>query len=100
MKIYSHRNGFTLIELSIVLVIIGLVVGGVLVGRDLMRAAELRAVVSDFDRFQTALYTFQSKYNCLAGDCAYTTRFFPTVLNGNGDGEYRPWPVESVAAVN
>ncbi len=40
------RAGFTLIEMSIVLVIIGLIVGGVLVGQDLIRAAEVRAQIS------------------------------------------------------
>src|SRR5688572_15781543 len=43
------NSGFTLIELSIVLVIIGLLVGGVLVGRDLIMAAEIRSVVSIID---------------------------------------------------
>lgn len=39
----SRKAGFTLVELAIVLVIIGLIIGGVLVGRDLIKAAELRA---------------------------------------------------------
>ena len=43
---HTARQGFTLIELSIVLVVIGLVVGGVLVGQDLIRAAGVRATIS------------------------------------------------------
>jgi prepilin-type N-terminal cleavage/methylation domain-containing protein len=42
----TRRNGFTLIELSIVLVIVGLIVGGVLVGQDLIRSAAVRAQIS------------------------------------------------------
>lgn len=46
----KNQSGFTLIELSIVLVIIGLIVGGVLVGRDLIKAAEVRAQVSQIEK--------------------------------------------------
>ena len=42
----TKKQGFTLIELSIVLVIIGLIVGGVLVGQDLIKGAEIRATVA------------------------------------------------------
>ena len=81
----KKNSGFTLIELSIVLVIIGLIVGGVLVGQDLIKAAELRSVASEQQRFKTAVHTFKLKYNCLVGDCANATTFFATASNGNGD---------------
>jgi len=61
-------HGFTLIELSIVLVIIGLIVGGVLVGRDLIGAAGGRAQISQIERYQTAVNTFRGKYGFLPGD--------------------------------
>ena len=64
----SFRRGFTLIELSIVLVIIGLIVGGVLVGRDLISAAAMRAQISQIEKIQTATYTFREKYGALPGD--------------------------------
>ncbi|MCA9232484.1 MAG: prepilin-type N-terminal cleavage/methylation domain-containing protein [Planctomycetales bacterium] len=86
------QNGFTLIELSIVLVIIGLVVGGVVVGREVIEAAEMRAQVGEIDKIRTAVRTFGLQYNCLPGDCAYATRFFTAtsqpgqVTNGNGNG--------------
>ena len=63
-----RAKGFTLIELSIALVIIGLVVGGVLVGQDLIRAAKVRSTVSDIEKFNTAAFTFRSKYNHYPGD--------------------------------
>src|SRR4051812_37452108 len=50
----ASRSGFTLIELSIVLVIIGLVAGGVLVGREMIYAARIRATISQVEQFQTA----------------------------------------------
>lgn len=66
----KNTHGFTLIELSIVLVIIGLITGGVLVGRDLIEAAQVRATVSQMEQFDAATNTFKLKYNCLPGDCA------------------------------
>lgn len=68
----SKTNGFTLIELSIVLVIIGLIVGGVLVGQDLVRAAEVRATLSQIEKFNTAVNTFLGKYGGLPGDLSYS----------------------------
>lgn len=67
------RGGFTLIELSIVLVVIGLVVGGVLVGQDLIRAAYVRAQISQIEKFNTAKNTFYVKYQALPGDMNAST---------------------------
>jgi prepilin-type N-terminal cleavage/methylation domain-containing protein len=64
----TRQQGFTLIELSIVLVIIGLMVGGVLVGRDLIAAAQVRAQVTQIERYNTAANTFFGKYGYLPGD--------------------------------
>lgn len=64
----TQQNGFTLIELSIVLVIIGLLVGGILVGRDLIKSSEIRAQISQIEEFKTAVNTFRVKYGYLPGD--------------------------------
>jgi prepilin-type N-terminal cleavage/methylation domain-containing protein len=96
---------FTLIELSIVLVIIGLIVGGVLVGQDLIKAAQARKIISEKDAIDAAVYTFKGKYDALPGDMPNATTYWgsagnacnqyyngagfvsggPT-CNGNGDG--------------
>jgi prepilin-type N-terminal cleavage/methylation domain-containing protein len=76
------QHGFTLVELSIVLVVIGLLVGGILVGRDLIHAAELRSITSDVDKFKTAVNIFKMKYNCIPGDCANATDFLGTDPGG------------------
>jgi prepilin-type N-terminal cleavage/methylation domain-containing protein len=70
------RHGFTLIELSIVLVIIGLIVGGVLVGYDLIKAAELRSVVRQIESTNTAASAFRLKYNAIPGDMRNATDFW------------------------
>ncbi len=62
------RAGFTLVELSIVLVIIGLLIGGVMVGQSMIRASELNAVLREVSQYAAAANTFKSKYDYLPGD--------------------------------
>lgn len=86
----KRRHAFTLIELSIVLVIIGLIVGGVLVGKDLIEAAKIRSQVSQIEKYQTAANTFRLKYNCIPGDCKDAANFgLPArgTWPGQGDGD-------------
>lgn len=81
----ARRNGFTLIELSIVLVIIGLIAGGVLAGKELIFQAEMRKAVSQMNEFNTAANTFKNKYNCIPGDCLNGLDLgFRSRGNGNG----------------
>lgn len=72
MSARTITTGFTLIELSVVLVVIGLLVGGVLVGRDLINAAAIRAQISQIEEYNTAANTFKLKYGGLPGDLLRT----------------------------
>src|ERR1700733_13057310 len=65
---YNQRGGFTLIELSIVLVIIGLIVGGILVGQTMIGAATVRAQITQIEKYNQAANTFYGKYGALPGD--------------------------------
>ncbi|MBX7074046.1 MAG: type II secretion system GspH family protein [Pirellulales bacterium] len=93
----SRRSGFTLIELSIVLVIIGLLAGAILLGRDLIRASEFRKMYSQQQEFASAINAFRTKYNCLPGDCPNATRFFGSIAPG-GPSVFCP-PEESLPDV-
>ncbi len=78
------RKGFSLVELSIVLVILGLLVGGVLAGQSLIQASKLRSISTDFQRYTTAVYAFRDKYFALPGDMATATSFWGAADGGDG----------------
>ncbi|MDA0782826.1 MAG: prepilin-type N-terminal cleavage/methylation domain-containing protein [Rickettsiales bacterium] len=64
----SKKSGFTLIELSIVIVIIGLIVAGIVGGQKLVTQAKIRAVISEFNKYDAASSTFHLEYNAILGD--------------------------------
>jgi prepilin-type N-terminal cleavage/methylation domain-containing protein len=72
-------RGFSLVELSIVLVILGLLVGGILAGKSLIHAAELRVVTTERDKYWTAMRTFRDKYFAIPGDMANATSIWGTI---------------------
>lgn len=66
----NQQSGFTLVEIAIVLVIIGLLLGGVLKGQELINSAKAKSYAQDFRVIQTALYGFQDRYKGVPGDLA------------------------------
>ncbi|MGV3582717.1 MAG: prepilin-type N-terminal cleavage/methylation domain-containing protein [Methylophilus sp.] len=64
----KKQAGFTLIELAIVLVIIGLLLGGVLRGQELINSAKVKNLASDFRNIPVYVYGYQDKYRSLPGD--------------------------------
>nr|WP_279308264.1 prepilin-type N-terminal cleavage/methylation domain-containing protein [Niveispirillum sp. BGYR6] len=71
-----HKKAFSLVELSIVLVILGLLVGGVLVGQSLIKASEMRKVGADFTKYEAAVNAFRDKYFFYPGDLPNATQFW------------------------
>ena len=64
----NKQTGFTLIELAIVLVIIGLLLGGVLRGQELINSAKVKNMARDFQNVQVYIYGYQDKFKALPGD--------------------------------
>lgn len=105
----ARVRGFTLIEISIVLVIIALMAAGVLVGRSLLRQSQVNSLMVDAEKYSSAIQAFQAKYAALPGDMPnaknywdaygdnsdnYTTSCYASgsatsvkTCNGNGDGQ-------------
>lgn len=88
LKLSRKELGFTLIELSIVLVIIGLIIGGILVGRDLIDAASVRAQIGQIEKYQSAVNTFRVKYGYIPGDIptATASQYGFSARTSDGDG--------------
>ena len=107
------RSAFSLVELSIVLVILGLLTGGILAGQNLIRAAELRSVTTQMTQYRTAFYTFRDKYFAIPGDMRNAIDFWgaqdgadgvgldcfndpsstQATCNGDGDGDIQLYPM-------
>jgi prepilin-type N-terminal cleavage/methylation domain-containing protein len=95
----KQTRGFTLVELSIVLVIIGLLIGGILGGQELIRSSELNSITSDITKFKVGVNAFKLKYNGFPGDMTNATAYWGTDASGcpsgggigtcNGDGDGR-----------
>ncbi len=82
----KKQSGFTLIELAIVLVIIGLLLGGVLKGQELINSAKVKNMASDFRNAQVQIYSYQDKFRALPGDDSAAKNHVNATNDGNGDG--------------
>jgi prepilin-type N-terminal cleavage/methylation domain-containing protein len=83
----SKQSGFTLIEIAIVLVIIGLLLGGVLKGQELINSAKVKNLATDFKNVPVYIYGYQDKFRALPGDdIQAASHVGPAASNGDGNG--------------
>lgn len=103
MHATSRRAAFTLLEITIVLTIIGLIAGGVYAGRELIRVSEVQQIAEKFSQYSTAVSSFRGQYKAWPGDMPNATSYWAavdptpatciatasngtTTCNGNGNG--------------
>lgn len=75
------KKGFTLVELSIVLVAVGLMIGGILIGQSLIHSAKINKIIKQLSEYDAAISNFRTKYKSIPGD---STKFG---IAGSGDGD-------------
>ncbi len=100
----KKQQGFTLIEIAIVLVIIGLLVGGVLKGQELIKNAQVRNAISSMDELKASVFGFQDRFRAQPGDMSNASN-----IVGNGavncrwacdNGLIQPWRNTSLVTNN
>ena len=86
----KSQKGFTLVEIAIVLVIIGLLLGGILKGQEMITQAKIKNVINDFNGITAAMTSYQDRYRAIPGDdLGANTRWStltPAPNNGDGNG--------------
>lgn len=88
----SNQTGFTLVELAIVMTIIGLLIGGVLKGQEMIANARLTATIAQIKSYYAAVETFRDRFDQLPGDMVGAQSKLPNCtaagqcFNGNSDG--------------
>jgi len=82
----KKQKGFTLVEIAIVLVIIGLLLGGILKGQEMITQAKIKNVMSDFTGISAAYHGYQDRYRVLPGDDSGAASRWSGATSGNGNG--------------
>jgi len=86
----NNSQGFTLVEIAIVLVIIGLLLGGILKGQEMITQAKIKNVIADFSGVSAAYHGYQDRYRAIPGDdlnAATRWAVAPAATAGNGNGQ-------------
>lgn len=86
-----RQQGFSMIELAVVIVIIGLLIGAIIMGRTMIRQSELRNIATEYNLYTGAIEEFKNKYQAMPGDFSAATSNWSTgggmtVANGDGSG--------------
>jgi prepilin-type N-terminal cleavage/methylation domain-containing protein len=77
MSLLCKQHGFTLVELSIVIVIIGLIVAGVTAGQSLVAAAKIQSQITELKKYEVAYNIFKLEYNAVPGDMSNAISYWP-----------------------
>ena len=81
-----QQAGFTLVEIAIVLVIIGLLLGGILKGQEMINSGKIKSMINDMKAVSIAFYSYQDRYRAIPGDDSAAATRFTGAVNGSGNG--------------
>lgn len=81
----KRQAGFTLVEIAIVLVVIGLLLGGVLKGQELILNSQIRNAINEFNNVASARFTYQDRYRQIPGDDGTASSRWSSASDGDGD---------------
>lgn len=98
----NHRDqrGFTLTELAISVVVIGLIIAAVISADEILEGAQRQSVIKEINNYSNALSTFQEQYNYLPGDIRNASSYWPGANNGDADGYIKGYDTENIYAWN
>ncbi len=82
----STEAGFTLVEIAIVLVIIGLLLGGILKGQEMITQARIKNIINDFNGVTVAVTSYQDRYRAIPGDDLNASARWTVQAPASGDG--------------
>jgi prepilin-type N-terminal cleavage/methylation domain-containing protein len=84
----NKENGFSLVEMSVVLVIVALILGAAMQGKNMMEGAKIRAILSETSKYKVSINSFYSKYDQFPGDFSKAADYWgATTKSGDGDGQ-------------
>ncbi len=84
----STQAGFTLVEIAIVLVIIGLLLGGILKGQEMITQAKIKNIINDFNGVTAAVNSYNDRYRALPGDDSNVSTRWTGAFGGDGNGVF------------
>lgn len=82
----KNQTGFTLLEIAIVLVIIGLLLGGIMQGQSLIKSARVKSIITDMEGMGAAIYAYQDRFKALPGDDSRAQAHHGGINCGGGSG--------------